>query len=412
MNFLMMETLKNLEAYLSETGCTMSRKLAGSSEGALWERGEYLADLRLTDMTSDGPIDYALLRLYPGISVPEPYRAQVVQYIQNHMATGIGGLVVDDEHGGDLIYNVQTPMIENAVTAETFRTLEGYAARLLRMHRPTLEALAGGNLPDSLSFDTAVPEPEDKLNEEQIRTFADGIRSYLVDNSNHNAVSEYTDKNGLPHWLCEMYTSSNHFFMDIALHRSGIATLKLRHGARGILTPPPYRRAMAKYLNDCSAPRKVGFLWVGNEQEGVTDVANISMLDGPIGKKTLEELEGILVTAIRHIDGNAAALARGMAPTADEDSDERLQKLRGMLPTLPGVPGLLEHLRGSITADTDDDDDDENEAPSMVNRADLLHRLEALRAARDAANTTDGDDEDDGADDLPLSDVSDRELPF
>lgn len=415
MNFLMMETLKNLEAYLGETGCPMYRKLAGSSEGAIWEREEYLADLRLTDMTPEGPIDYALLRLYPGISVPEAYRAQVVQYIQNYMVTDIGGLVVDDEHGGDLIYSVQTPMIENAITAETFRTMESFAAQLLRKHLPALEALAGGNLPDSLPTQNTAPVPEDKLGEEQIKAFADGIRNYLVGESNHNAISEYTDKNGLPHWRCELYTSSSHYFLDIALHRSGIATVKLRHGARGILVPPAFRRAMARYLNGCSAPRKVGFLWVGNDREGVTDVANISMLDGPIGGKTLHELESILLTAFCRIGDQAAAVARGMAPTEDEGAEERLHKLRGMLPRLPGMPGLLDQLRGTTTDDDEDDDDDgdddnngddKNEAPGMLNRTDFFRRLAELRAARNAAG---GDDDDDN--DL-ISGVTDNELPF
>lgn len=408
-NDFLEQTLANLECYLAESGCHMSRKLAGSSEGALWERDAYLADLRLTDMTKDGPVDYALLRLYPGISVPEAYRAQVVQYIQNYTVTGIGGLVVDDEHNGELIYSVQTPMIENAITVETFRALESFAARLLRMHRPALEALAGGNLPDSLPSETTVPELESSLDEEQLRAFADGVRTYLVSKSSHNAVSEYTDEDGLPHWLCELYTSSNHYYMDIALCRNGIATVKLRHGARGILTPPAYRRAMARYLNGCSAPRKVGFLWVGNDREGVTNLANISMLDGPIGEETVEELQGIMGTAIRNIGDQAARLACGMVPAEESEPMNRLPKLPGML---PGMPGLLDHLRGSIMAgadDDDDDDDDENNEGSeggTLNRADLLRRLELLRAARKVACATTGDDADDD-----LSDVTDTELP-
>lgn len=412
MNFLMMETLKNLEHYLNETGCAMYRKLAGSSEGAMWQREDYLANLRLTDLTKDGPIDYALLELSPGISVPKPYRAQVAQYIQTYMISDIGGLVVDGEHDGELIYNIQTPMIENAITAETFRVLENFAARQLRMHRPALEALAGGNLPDSLPSEAVAPELEDKLSEEQLRAFAGGIRSYLVNKSSHNAVSEYSDENGLPHWLCELYVSSDHYFMDIALSRSGIATVKLRRGARGILTAPAYRRAMAKYLNDCSAPRKVGFFRVGSGCEGVTNLANISMLDGPVGEKTMDELEGVLITSLFRTSEQTARLAHGMAPEKEEDEEDTAEKLRGMLPKLPAMPGLLDHLRGSIMAgadDDDDDDDDENNEGSeggTLNRADLLRRLELLRVARKVACATTGDDADDD-----LSDVTGTELP-
>lgn len=409
MNFLMMETMNNLEQYLGETGCAMYQKLAGSSEGAMWQRGDYLANLRLTDMTTDGPIDYALLELSPGISVPKPYRAQVAQYIQTYMISDIGGLVVDDGHDGELIYSIQTPMIENAITVETFRVLEDFAARQLRMHRPALEALAGGSLPDSLPSQAVAPELEDKLNDEQLRSFSDGIHNYLVNESHHNAISEYTDEGGLPHWLCELYVSSDHYFMEISLSRSGIATMKLRRGARGVLTAPAYRRAMAKYLNDCSAPRKVGFFRVGSGCEGVTNLTNISMLDGPVGKKTMDELEGILITATHRTSEQAARLAHGMVPEKEEDEEDPAEKLRGMLPKLPG---LLEHLRGRIAASPDDDDDDDDGdgdtlSPNDFLRSDLLRRLQQLRDAR--TGTDDAEDDNNG---LPPSDVTSGELPF
>ena len=46
-------TINNALAYLAESHCRSWRKIAGSSEGILWKRDGYTANLCLTTMDDD-----------------------------------------------------------------------------------------------------------------------------------------------------------------------------------------------------------------------------------------------------------------------------------------------------------------------------------------------------------------------
>jgi len=351
-NHLYEATMQTLVQYLRKTGCTLRTKIAGSSEGAVWVRDGYLVNLHLTDMTPDSPICYALFEVFPGINTTKAYYPLVAAYCQEYITPFFGSMQASHEHG-DIHFSLELPMVETALSENTLAMVEQRFAEVFRKHRANLEALAHGYLPDALPDcpDTLSESPEDEVRPE-IFSAAACIRSYLVE-SGHNLIAEGRDSAGLPSWQTEIFSRECHFQMDISLSRAGFATVKARYGLKGVIADKAYRRMLATFLTKESAPRKVGYLWIGSEAEGFCVVANLSLLDGTFGEETMDLLESILLSPLLQLRQKIELIAHGILP---EDSDEPKR-----------LPSAFRHLRPPFprprfnVPDPDDEDDDEDD---------------------------------------------------
>ena len=361
------QTIQNLKTYLAETKCPMYVKSAGSSDGAVWERKEYVANMRLTNLVGH-EIDYAIFEVYPGVETSKAHYPLVSEYLQS-LIPQIGAFEANYEHG-DVFFKVALPIRDYPLSIETFRVLEEQFVKEIRAHSTTLLAFANGYMPDNLGGLLPTPECESPFtqNQEFILNAAASIREHLVVHSNHNIIAEDHDGE-LPAWRCEIFTGDEHYFLHILLHAEGFATFKMMAGTRGILVQPPYRRMAGAYLDKQSAIRKVGHFWTGTETEGVSASTTISLREGLIRSERIEQIEAILIKSLRDVCHDVRLLANGIVPSSEamdekheeEEPAERLKRLRRMI--LAGR--AMVHDKEEYD-DNDEDHDESDESDDML----------------------------------------------
>jgi hypothetical protein len=157
-----------------------------------------------------------------------------------------------------------------------------------------------------------------------------------------------------------------------------------------------------------SSVRKVGYLWCGDDQEGMCYVTTASLVDGVIGGETIELIEGLLLKNLDDVRAKAYALAYGEEVEDDGKVSDtsRLDSLRKM----------LERDR----KDSDSDDDDEPHMPFGSGRpldfssmmADVLARTRGAHEDQGDVVISDGDVSDiisDTTGDLGESDGDDND---
>lgn len=423
------ETRENLDHYLSKAGIHMYAKNAGSSEGAVWETPEYTATLRLTDLTRTNPIDYALFEYYPGImvrvsksdkdNIDIPCYKNVAAYCAEFIKPTYGAMEVSREHR-DVYFKFELPVKENALSESTIAALERRAAEVISQHRENLMFLANTHIPykkfrkliqNDKSIVNLVDDDhtDETVNADMFLASLDSIRAHLEKHSNHNIVAESVDEAGNPTWKCEIFTGRDHYFLDLSAdQRSGMLVLRAMDGPKSIPVDADARREVAAYLAGTSSIRKVGYLWSGNDTEGMCCVTNASMVDGVIGGETIELIEGLMLKSLYDIRSKACALAFGEEADEDDDigSPSRFDMLRKML--------------GNDDDDCDDNDSDDDDTPKMPfmgghmpnfssMMADVLARVKGSRDGQaidapsampdvnDEPDDGDADDESDGS---------------
>ena len=363
------ETLQNLEHYLSRTGGHMYAKNAGSSEGAVWERPEFTATLRLTDLTHTNPIDYALFEFFPGImirvskndkdKIDMPCYKNVAAYCAEFIKPGFGVMEVSPEHR-DVFFKFDFPIRENTLSESTIEAMERRATEVFNQHRENLTFLANTFIPYKkfrelfliVNKANEVVKDNVSVDPENARMFSaslDSIRRHLEKHSGHNIVAESLDKAGNPTWKCEIFTGRDHYFLDLSANqRTGMLTLKAMDGPKSIPIDVDTRREVAAYLAETSSVRKVGYLWSGDDTEGISCVTNASLIDGVIGGDTIELMEGLMLKSLDDVRAKANALAYG----EEMEDDGRASGT-----------SRLEMLRKMLGKDDDDDDSDDGGKP-------------------------------------------------
>ena len=365
------ETRDNLEQYLSRTGGHMYAKNAGSSEGAVWERPEFTATLRLTDLTHTNPIDYALFEFFPGIMVrlsksdkgkiDIPCYKNVAAYCAEFIKPGFGVMEVSPEHR-DIYFKFEIPIRENAVSESTVEVLERRATEVITQHRENLAFLANTYIPYNkfreliqhskktleIAKDNTVIFP---ANARMFNASLDSIRRHLEKHSGHNIVAESVDESGNPTWKCEIFAGRDHYFLDLSADQStGMLVLKAMDGPKNIPIDTDTRREVAAYLAGTSSIRKVGYLWSGDDTEGMSCVTNASLIDGVIGGDTIELMEGLVLKSLDDVRAKVYALAYG----EEMEDDSKI-----------GGSSRLDTLRKMLGKDDDDGDSDDGDAPEM-----------------------------------------------
>lgn len=355
------KTLANLEKYLAKTGRRMYTKIAGTSNGAVWEGDGYVAMLRLTNLTRE--INCALFEIFPGVSLSNrAFFPLVSSYIQEHAQNDAGYMQVSYRHA-DVYYAISLPIAENALSQETFELVESSCKKMFAEHRENLDALAHGIMPKALPAKVekaaVVCNKEMALWKGYNETIG-ALYDYMCNHSGHNAVCEGENIHGLPSWESQIYLRDHHFFLKVDVLPSGLAMFKVSLGPKGILVPAAYRRMLGDALDHDNADRKVGNVWVGDDEEGFCAIAYASLLDGPIGKKTIDMIEGVLCSILMKNGNRYELLAHGIVPDTDDDDEvdimSRMAQLRKMM-------------------ENDDDEEDTSEDASDSDLSGLLGSL-------------------------------------
>ena len=374
-------TIDNALAYLAESHCRSWRKIAGSSEGILWKRDGYTANLCLTTMDDDD--NYLVLEVFPGITLlNDTLYPLVVDYCQR-VKTDIGALHVDRRHR-EIYYQVDLPLLENPATAATLHRLEQTAAAVLREHKEALCALAAGNLPEERGWRPVETDALEVLTEDEaayafVEPSMKALGRYLEKSDGYNIVAEAANATGSCRWLTQILTHRSSYQMEISAAHNGFLTVTLRYGLEGMRVKKPYRSMVACRCAEFTSTLKVGRLMV-DEDDSICAVGDISLLDGPITKTTLEDMKNILGDLLCRMFNELACLAHGIVPPARGDKESaRSRKSR--------LDELAEMILDALP-DTDDEDGDSEDGEDGGNGDDFLSLLNSI----DFGGNDDGED--------------------
>lgn len=205
------------------------------------------------------------------------------------------------------------------------------AIKVLRMHYDNLKNLAHGKLL-SVKWNERISqgpicEKKCKFDKE---TVLDNIRDYLSNRSNHNSICENLDKEDNVHFYCQVLTSTDSYRVEFLIDAAGIFTVRGSYGENEFIVPKAYEYAIANYLNAKNAKHKYGTLYLGDADKGIGFHCKIHtlLLDGPIGDKTIEFLEQILLNILSDSIEKVEMFGMGILPRNKRESEkELLEKL-------------------------------------------------------------------------------------
>ena len=144
-------TMTNFEEHLNEKSGhnTIARNLSGSSSNGfmsevLTGRNRYFLKIRV-----DEKIDCVIMEAYPGIRVPEPYRAMTASFcMQKNAEKKVGNLVLDPDQG-DIHCHVEASFHDAPLTGETLEKMEHIVITFLMSCQEDLERVSHGMMPTS-----------------------------------------------------------------------------------------------------------------------------------------------------------------------------------------------------------------------------------------------------------------------
>lgn len=327
-NAIAAQTIENIQTHLAQTGGIGCEKFAGSSDGIVWERPGYHVDVRLTQLTQRGSHEFLLFQAYPGICADEHYYSLIASYIEEYIHPAFGSVQVDKEHG-DVFFKCELPIFENAVSVQTMGMLEAAAKETLSRYGAALNDLAHGFLPEE-----AVPElPEAEvftpMDTELLERCSASMTAYFRNDSGNNMLAKGESDNGMPFWVTEIYAGKGHYMMRTTVSPSGMATVAMTYGGKGIIIPKPYRRMTAVECQKSSSRRKVGYLDIGDQENGLSVKTNICLLDGPVTVRTMEDVEAILVKLMMNEEHRLRMISYGLLPEEEKEEEPRMPKFGG-----------------------------------------------------------------------------------
>lgn len=142
-------TLKNFEAYLASAGYnTVAKTLDGSAtQGFLCElltkRASFFMKIRL-----DETLGFALVDVYPGITIPAPYLPRAAQYAMEQNAPKKAGALRLCPIRGDLFCHVEAMFFSSPLTGADLEIMESIAVEFLLSCLEDLLCISQGHLPD------------------------------------------------------------------------------------------------------------------------------------------------------------------------------------------------------------------------------------------------------------------------
>lgn len=142
-------TRKNFEEYLASAGYnTVAKTLDGSENQGflcelLTERASFFMKIRL-----DEALGFALVDVYPGITIPAPYLPRASQYAMERNAEKKAGTLQLCPIRGDLFCHVEAMFFSAPLTGADLEIMETIAVEFLLSCLEDLLRISQGLLPD------------------------------------------------------------------------------------------------------------------------------------------------------------------------------------------------------------------------------------------------------------------------
>ncbi len=290
------KSMKAIAKWIKESKRVGYKKNKCSSyEGFFYEKNDEYTGRNVTfdiKLTKDGTV---IFEAYPGIHiVHEAFVPAVSVYCQK--IETLFGVVYADVEKGHIEYRIGTCILDNPLSVETLTIFEFEAMRVLRMHHDNLSDLAAGKF---VSIEPAIELP---VKNNCMKLLPDvavaGIKDYLINKSGYNAVYESVDGSDETVLSGQLISGNACFRIDYHVSEDGILTMKAFHGENDIIVPDEYVYSAATYLNSFNTCIAQGDLHIGDKNEGYNCSIYTSLLDGPVGEKTITYLERILINTL------------------------------------------------------------------------------------------------------------------
>ena len=252
------------------------------------------------------------------------------------------GSVQVDKMKAEVIYRVESLIMENPISDATLELFEKEAIRIFTLHFGNLKNLATGKVLDIKPVEEKKKKASKKVN---ITDSIESIREFLNCSSGHNSIGERIDSDDNTVFYSQVLTEKDAFRIEFIVSDDGILNLKGSYGDNAFAVAEPYKYLAASYLNDENSEHKYGALSIGNKTEGISCSVYTSLIDGPIGEITIKFIEGIIVKVLRESIENVEKLGVGI--TIPEDTkltliEDLLNKewdktMKNMEPDLPVI---------------------------------------------------------------------------
>lgn len=313
------ETKDVIREFLKKNGRCGYEKLQGSSyQGFLYERKvketnrTITFDIKLPDegaMVFEAASEIHVLQ--------KSYLHAIKRYCQERIKVNYGAVNVS---GDSVQFHIEDFIVDNPISIQTLEAYETEAIRVLELHYENLSNLANGKVLSIMPVKGLSKEIKEKT--DRFVESIDSIRDYLSNRSYYNAICEKVDESNNTAFYCQVLSPSESFRLSFNISNDGILVLKGTYGENAFVVPEAYRYAVADYLNDENANNKYGALSIGSDDEGVSYNICTSLLDGVIGDRTIQYMEGLLFANLISSFESIETIGNGFIL-----KDERIAKL-------------------------------------------------------------------------------------
>lgn len=333
------ETMANCRRYLSTNA---NVKMAfENQESSSCPGFEYtLKDGTHIKLRIDNGIGYATIEAYPGITVHDAHQSFLVcEYCQQVTKVPAIGYLALEPDKASIYYHTESCFKDSPISENVFKLMEEAATQTLKKHRPILDCLAYGRLPDRDTILSAMTPTEEVTVPVMREQTIDRICQYLK-NSDSYTVAQNLNSN-----------DPGQFFMEIDNEYRGLVYL-LQDGwlactvRMDFQCKSEHRSQVAWYCNDISNSKKVGFLTVADDgYPYYTVVNNILGREETLTEETFEKMGDLATTVLDHCD-KLRYIGHGVTPP-DSKNDILIEAmLRGARARQKGSGNAL-HYCGS-----------------------------------------------------------------
>lgn len=333
-----------IEDYVSGKPGSYIKNGDNNRAGARYEQEDETTGVKFNvDIRLCNTPDTVIYEMYSGIRIlSEEYLPTASKYCQA-INTEFGSVNVHNDYS-EIKYHAETSCIDNPITAKTLEVMEQEGLKALSIHRDNMLAIADGRFMD------INPVKESKktkgiVYDENKEATIENIRDYLGD-AGHNEVGENTYEKGITRFFSQVLTNDEFCNLEFYFTRNGFMTIKGWCGENAMLVPKPFQYMVAEYLNRENAKHKYGSLFVGDDKQGVYGEISTSIIDGPVGKKTIEFMEMVLLNILIESKTTVRKLSAGLLPKIEEDDDHKLEEMMRKFDALKGLDGRIPKLPG------------------------------------------------------------------
>lgn len=329
------ESKKVIERWAAKKNNAYIKQPCGADEGCIYDLTDDKSGISMKidiGIMQEGAL---VFEAFPGIIVQNDILTPAIaRYTQEKILSRLG-MVNVNMRTKEIVYHCETLIKENTITEATLTKLEEDVLTTFRLHYENLINLASGNCLDLK--DVVIDDKKRKIaRDKQIENNKELLFEFMLENNlNHNAVCIGAGKDGNQKLHCQCMMNNEcinirYEIMDGMLVATGI------YGEKGFVVPEAYRYAVAAYMSEENSKRKYSSLLMGTNGEGVHCRFCTSLLDGPIGEKTVVFIHIIIMKTLESTIKKIMALGSGIYNADDcksEDSDRRIeeQKRRGAM---------------------------------------------------------------------------------